>query len=299
MRGRRLSIRVIGLAAYAAALTFGPSERAGADALSDGRFRNEIVSLMRTTRPGATIALDPDPAKILVGPRTIDLTNLHGHLRDLPAPERRKAIETFLATALPSAQDAQCCRSTAYDAVKARLRVQLLPREVIGDHPEFVQRPFSETLNVVYVLDEPKRYRYVTGDMLAGWGVDRALVEAVAVKNLAAASGDVPAQLVVDKDRPAYLISQAGDDYDAARLLVPSFLAGLRKSLNADAIVLAVPTRNLVMAWPFDAKKRAVLAASVTQMMKAGPYGRSDELFRFDASGLRPLNATERADHGR
>ncbi|MFC6744936.1 hypothetical protein ACFQFG_08390 [Methylobacterium persicinum] len=54
--------------------------------------------------------------------------------------------------------------------MKPRLRVQLLPRDFLREHPELVQRPFSTTLAVVYVLDEPKRYRYVTRDMVAEWG---------------------------------------------------------------------------------------------------------------------------------
>lgn len=299
MRTRGRVARRLGLGAFALALSIGPSLRAEADALGDGRFREEIVSVIRTMRPEAVVFLDPDPARIRVGTRTIDLTNLHALLRDRPVSERRNDIAAFLVTALPGAEAPGCCRSSSYGEVKARLRVQLLPRSVIRDHPELVQRPFSETLHVVYVLDEQRRYQYVTGDMLAGWQVDRAIVEATAVANLAAASMKISAEIVEDGDKPAYLVSESGDDYDAARLTVPSFLAGLREALKAEAIVLAAPTRGLLMAWPLGAEKRAALAATVRELMKAGPYGRSDELFRFDASGLRPLNALERADHGR
>ncbi len=299
MYGFRLAARILRFAALAAPLLAGSLPALAADALKEGRFRDEVVSAARTMRPEAEIVLAPDPAQIRIGPRTIDLTNLYADIKDRPASEARSRIGAFLSEALSDRQGDPCCASVDYANAKRRLRVQLVPHEIIADHPELVRRPFSETLNVVYVLDEPKRYRYVTHDLLAAWGVERAQVEAVAVANLAEASTDIPAQLAVSKGRPSYLLSQAGDDYDAARLLVPRFLRGLREALKAEAIVLAAPTRNLLMAWPQDSSDRAAFAATVTTLMREGPYGRSDELFHFDAQGLRPLNPTERAAHRR
>ncbi|MFC6744937.1 DUF1444 family protein [Methylobacterium persicinum] len=130
-------------------------------------------------------------------------------------------------------------------------------------------------------------------------GVDLAAVEAVAVTNLAEASQDVAAELAVDGDQPFYLLSRSGDDYDAARLLLPRFLDELRKALKAESIVVAAPTRGLLMAWPSDSTKHAALAVAATKLMNEGPYSRSDELFQFDGRNLRPLGATERAGHGR
>ncbi len=135
--------------------------------------------------------------------------------------------------------------------------------------------------------------------MLAGWGVDAAAVEAVAVKNLSDASSDVAVDLAVTNGRPSYILSHSGDDYDAARLMLPHFLEELRRNLKTDAIVVTGPTRGLLMAWPAAARERIAYAVTSTKLMREGPYGRSDELFRFDANGLRPLNAAERAEHGR
>lgn len=299
MRGSRLAPRLLCLALAAVAGVGGPMTIACADMLADGRFRDEVLGIVRTMRPDADILPDADPAEIRVGSRTISLTNLYPRVKDLPAAPKRKEIEAFLASMLPGTSPQPCCASRGYEEVKARLRVQLVPLEIIRAHPELARRPFSETLSVVYVLDEAERYQYVTRDLLTHWKVDQEVVEAVAIANLAKASMNVRAELALDGDTPSYLVSQGGDDYDAARLLVPDFLNELRKNLKADAIVVAGPTRNLLMAWPAESKHRAGFASAVTRMMREGPYGRSDELFRFDANGLRALTSLEKAEHGR
>jgi len=270
---------------------------ARADDLSDGRFRDEVAALVRVLQPAAEIRLDSDPGQINVGPRTIALTNLYPRVAGLTGSERRRAIAEFIADVLTRSQPATDPGDFA--AIQSRLRVQLVPEEILHQRPEIAHRRFSETLFVVYVLDEPKRYQYVTRAMLAGWHVEPALVEATAVKNLAATSKDAPFSLGVGDDTPIFAIADSGDDYDAARLLVPDYLDQMRRALKADSITLTAPTRNALMAWPADSAARHELAAEATKQMRAGPYGRSDELFHFDRNGLRPLTAAERADHGR
>lgn len=300
MSSSRLAAQIVVRVALTTFLLAGAHSPLAADPLSEGRFRDEVVGVVRALRPEAEVVLAPDPAQIRIGPRTIDLTNLYADVRDLPASEKRSRIGAFFTGLLADRPDQGCCTPLTYPDARRRLRVQLVPHEIIADHPELVRRPFSETLNVVYVLDEPQRYRYVTRDMLEAWGVDRTQIESVAVANLAEASADIPAELALSaKGQPAYLLSQGGDDYDAARLLVPRFLDGLRSALKTDAIILAAPTRNLLMAWPQNNPDRAAYAAMATKLMRSGPYGRSDELFHFDADGLRPLSPAERAGHRR
>lgn len=270
---------------------------ARADDLSDGRFRDAVIKQIRIRRPDVTIDLNADPAQLGIGTQTLDLTNLHQHVRGLTEAERRREVDEFLGLAFAKAGPAP--EPADFAAIKGRLRVQLVPDEILQQNPQLAHRRFSETLNVVYVLDEPRRYQYVTREMIAGWHVDPAVVEATAVRNLAGASKDVPFQLVVADRTPVAALAREDDNYALARLLVPDWLEEIRKALKADGITLTGPTRNLLMAWPADSPARRELAAEATTQMRAGPYGRSDELFRFDRGGLRPLTAAERADHGR
>jgi hypothetical protein len=267
------------------------------DDLSDGRFRDAAIKQIRIGRPEVTIDLEADPAQLSIGTRTLDLTNLHQRVQGLPEAERRREIEDFLGIALAKATPAP--EPGDFAAIKARLRVQLVPDEILQQSPQIAHRRFSETLHVVYVLDEPERYQYVTRAMIAGWRVDPAVVEATAVRNLAANSKDAPFQLIVADRTPIIALAREDDNYALARLLVPDWLEEIRRALKVDSITLAGPTRNLLMAWPAGSPARRELAAEATKQMRAGPYGRSDELFRFDRSGLRPLTAAERTDHGR
>lgn len=198
---------------------------------------------------------------------------------------------------VPTARAAGCCAIPPYADAKPRLRVQLVPPSMIMQNPELAARRFSQTLFVVCVLDEANRYLYVTREMLAAWGLDLAAAEAVGVENLAAASKDTPFNVGVGDGKPIFVIAASGDDYDAARLLLPRYLEDIRKALKSEAITLAVPTRGSMMAWPAASEARRAMAAEVTTQMRAGPHARSDELFHFEGGALRSLNAAEKADH--
>ncbi|MCJ2135827.1 hypothetical protein MKK69_17500 [Methylobacterium sp. J-026] len=267
------------------------------DALTDGRFRAEVAVLIQGLRPGAKILLEADPAQISVGTKTIDLTNLYQRVDGLSETERRREVEEFLGVAFAKAVPAPDTGDFA--AIRSRLRPQLVPNEILQQYKMLAHRRFSETLHVVYVLDEPNRYQYVTREMLAGWQVDPALVETTAVANLAATSADAPFELVLGDGAPLFAMADPGDDFAIARLLVPSYLDEIRTALKTDSITLAGPTRNLLLAWPSGSPARRDLAAEATRYLRTGPYGRSDELFCFDGHQVRPLNTTERADHGR
>ena len=152
---------------------------------------------------------------------------------------------------------------------------------------------------VTYVLDAKERYQYVTQAMLDAWDIDPRSLERQALANLEAASKETANSLVVAEGKPVFAMVMTGDCYDAARLLLPGFLAGVRHVLKADALTVTAPTRDLHMAWPSDSNALAGLAADARVQMKRGPYPGSDELFRVDQAGLRPLDTRERAEHGR
>jgi uncharacterized protein YtpQ (UPF0354 family) len=267
------------------------------DALTDGRFREEVAALIRGLQPGVKVLLEADPAQLSVGTKTIDLTNLYQRIDGRAEAERRREVEEFLSVALAKA--APALETGDFAAVRSRLRPQLVPDEILQQYTMLAHRRFSDTLHVVYVLDEPNRYQYVTREMLAGWQVDPARVEAAAVANLTATSKDTPFALVMGDDAPLFAMANPSDDFAIARMLVPSYLDEIRNALKVDSITLSGPTRNLLLAWPSGSPARRELAAEATNYLRAGPYGRSDELFHYGRDGLRPLNAVERADHGR
>lgn len=288
------------LATAASAILIRPAR---ADALSDGRFRAEVAAVLRAIRPGAEILPDPDPKQILFGGSTIALTNLYPQVAPLTGDARRRMIEAHLATALKAVDAPPSSDEPSLAAVRAQLRIQLLPRDILRQVPDLATRTFSETLVVAYVIDGTDRMRYLTRPMLDTWGVDAAAIqiaiEGPALANLAEASKDAAFALAVADGTPIFAMTNTDDNYDAARLMLPSYLERIRNALKADGITVAIPTRDLLMAWPADSKARISFAAEVRDRLRKGPYGRSDELFHADRTGLRPLTAAERADHGR
>ena len=233
------------------------------DALTDGRFREEVAALIRGMRPGAKILPGADPAQLSVGTRTIALTNLHQRVHGLSEPERRRGGEEFRAGAFAKAAPAPDTGDFA--TIRSRLRPHLVPDEILQQYTMLAHRRFSETLHVVYVLDEPNRYQYVTRAMLAGWQVNPALVETTAVANLAATSKDAPFELVLGDGAPLFAVADPRDDFADARLLVPSYLDAIRTALKADSITLARPTRDLPLAWPSGSPARHDLAAEAAR----------------------------------
>lgn len=83
------------------------------------------------------------------------------------------------------------------------------------------------------------------------------------------------------------------DGYVAARLLIPTVMNQIREGLKTPTMVVAVPTRDILVAWSPDSEARRRLAEIVTEWMHKGPYGRSTELFHSSADGLRPLDPAE------
>ncbi|GJE44668.1 hypothetical protein AEGHOMDF_3858 [Methylobacterium soli] len=269
------------------------------DALTDGRFYQEVAAILRATRPAATIIPDSNPQQIRVDQFTFFLGNLYTRVEGLDPTARRKTIESYLARALVDPQGEPDRGSPGFADAKPRLRIQLAPKPAVAHAGTLAQRPFSDLLAVTYVLDEAERYQYVTLAMLDSWKTDAASIERQAIANLEAASKETAISLVVADGTPVLAMVMTGDGYDAARLLLPGFLAEIRHALKAEALTVAAPTRDLLMAWPPDSRARVTLAADVRKQMKQGPYSRSDELFHVDQAGLRPLTIRERADHDR
>ncbi|TXM53966.1 hypothetical protein [Methylobacterium sp. WL120] len=250
------------LAAAVSAILIRP---ACADALSDGRFRAEVAAVLRAMLPGAEILPDPDPKQILFGGSTIALTNLYPRVAPLAGDARRRLIEAHLATALKAVNAPPSTGEPSLAAVRTQLRVQLLPREILRQVPDLATRTFSETLVVAYVIDGTDRMRYLTRSMLDGWGVGAGAIptaiEALALANLAEASKDAAFALAVADGTPIFVMTSEDDNYDAARLMLPSYLDRVRSALKAEAVTVAIPTRDLLMAWPADSKARAGFAA--------------------------------------
>lgn len=276
---------------------------AGADALHDGRFRDEVVAVLRVLYPGAPITLGGDTREVTVGTSTLYLGNLYAMVDGLAGEPRRRRLATYLTEAMPSGPSPAGGSSDAsptfepFTTAQRRLRIQIIPGDYLKQEASIVHAPLSQRLLIAYALDEANRYQVVTEPMFASWGVDRTVLDRIARRNSEAEAVRVPIEVSPTGERGRFASSATEDGYSAARLLLPGFMDRMRERLGTAAIVAAVPTREIVIGWTPDSVSRRPLASAVRKLFRNGPYARSDELFRYDDAGLRPLDVRERAEY--
>ncbi|WP_132255863.1 DUF1444 family protein [Methylobacterium segetis] len=274
-----------------------------ADDLKDGRFRDEIVTILRGLYPAATISTDDDPEQVHVEAYTLYLGNLHGDLRGRSEAERQRRILAFLTRTMPGGpypkDSPPPARTEPFAAAQARLRIQLVPPDYATRTPDLVTRPFSKRLLVAYALDEPNRYQLITIPMLTAWGIEAGVLDEPARRNSEAEARQVSIEASPTGATGRFATSATEDGYAASRLLLPGFMERVRKALGTPGIIVAAPTREFIIAWTPDSEARARIAKVVRASFHKGPYSRSDELFHSDPAGLRSLTAAELADHGR
>lgn len=263
-------------------------------------FREEVLAVLRADYPTAPVTVDDDPEQVFIGRFTLFLGNIRQKAAGLTGPERRAVIVEYvhpLATAKPL--PATPAPAETFAEASARLRIQLVPVEYHEQVPSLTCRRFSERLLVAYALDEAERYQMVTQSIFETWNVDQATVERIAQRNLerASAGTQVHVSATGKSGRFATLADESG--YAAAHLLLPMVMDQIQEGLGTPGIVVAVPTRDLLIAWSSNSEGKDRLAAIVTMYMRKGPYPRSDELFSFSKKGTRLLDRVELAAHGR
>ena len=271
------------------------------DVLDDAEaasFRDEVVAILRADFPDTVVTFAKHPEDIRIGTFTLYLGNLRRTVAALSGPARRIAILKTVAP-LAGAKPRTEVKIEPFMQAATRLRLQLVHNEYREQVPDLTCRRFSEKLLVAYALDEPNRYQLVNRPIFDAWGIDQTKIERVAADNLERASIGVKILIAPTGKRGHFAIVADETGYAAARMLLPFAMNQVREGLKTSAMVVAVPTRDVLMAWDPESEGRPRLAGMVTEFMRAGPYSRSTELFHFSAEGLRPLGVTELAAHGR
>jgi uncharacterized protein YtpQ (UPF0354 family) len=269
------------------------------DALASGQFRDKIMAFMKRARPDLhLIAPLGDPALITIGNHSIYLNNLYLRVSVAP-PEDRETIILDFISAMAEAYDHK--EAETFEAARARLRARLVSVELVRQSGEgkliLATRPFSAKARIAYVVDSPQTMEFVSKSTLEKWSVDVEAIHSVAIENLEAISRDVRIEAKGPPGEGLLVLITGKDGYSAARLLAPKFMARMSEELGPEYYVGA-PARDLLMAWSVDCAAKALMAKTVANHA-ADAYPVTDELFVWSDAGVRPMNATELAEHGR
>lgn len=265
------------------------------DTLRSGTFRAEVAALLGVWRPDLVPIMADDPTTIVIDTPAseirIFLGNLHANVRALTGDARRDAILDFLINAVSAAGLAE----PAWPAAKGRLWIQIVSVQYGLQIPTLVSRPFTPRVQVAYALVSDDTYKLVTQDMLKRWNVTADAVHDAAIAGLEAASEALPFD-VRHAAEGAQATVAVGDGFDAARLLLPRFMARLRAALG-DTVIVGIPIRDFLVAWTPDFVARAQFTVLIDRDSQPGAHSHAltNELFVAAAQGVRPATAAETA----
>ena len=171
------------------------------------------------------------------------LHNCYEDQRNAPEHEREAVIDRFITASMESTpEDPIAIRASLRPVVKSLSDIYLysLRSQVDQGKPfEIPYRTIAGNLVLVLALDTPNGIHLLERSKLETWGIDYADADKVAIENLRAVTTPSFEQI-----EAGLWLSQWGDAYDAARLLLPEVFANL--PLKGLPVVL-VPDRDRLL----------------------------------------------------
>jgi uncharacterized protein YtpQ (UPF0354 family) len=255
-------------------------------------FRTQFLAILRQKYPQVRAKRGKEDSLIEMEAGTIDLTNLYGKVRQLPADKQQAAIIDYVDRLLERVGKEERAHRKSWVEMSKLLRPRLVSPEMRQSAPTALLRAFATGALNAYVLDHGRQVEYVQRDMLETWSVDSQRVHAAAVANLEALSEDIEIELREARDGGRFTAVDTDDSYDAARLVLPRFRARLLEALGTPFFA-GIPNRDFLVAWSADAP----FAAFADRMAKdygEQPYPITDTIFRVDRDGVRAATAEDR-----
>lgn len=256
-------------------------------------FRAQVLDILRQKYPQMQAKAGDEDSLVEIEAGTIDLTNIHATVRQLPADERQAALLDQLDRMLERVGQTHGENRDSWAEMSQRLRPRLVSADIRLTLPvELLLRAFATGALTAYVLDHGRQVDYVQRNMLAPWGVDSQRVHDVAVANLETLSEDVDIEVRQVRDGGRYTAIGTGDSYDAARLVLPRFRGRLLAALG-EPFFAGIPNRDFLLAWSADVQP-AKFVERVVEDSRQQPYPITGTIFRIDRQGVRPATAKER-----
>jgi len=255
-------------------------------------FRRQVLGILDQKYPQLRAKAGKEDSLIEIDAGAIDLTNLYGKVRQLPAGRQQAAIVDYVDRLLERVGQADDASRASWAEMSKLLRPRLVSPDMRSTAPSVLLRPFATGALNAYLLDYGRQVEYVQRDMLAPWNADGQRVHDTAVANLDALSEDVEIELREARGGGRFTAIDTDDNYDAARLVLPRFHGRLLEALG-EPIFAGIPNRDFLVAWSADAPF-AAFADRVVKDFGRQPYPITATIFRVDRAGVRPATGEER-----
>lgn len=256
------------------------------------RFRAQVLEILHQKYPQLQAKAADEDSLIEIEAGAIDLTNLHGKVRQLPADQQLAAIADYVDRLLERVGKLDDANRSSWAEMSKRLRPRLVSPDMRRAAPMVLLRAFATGALNAYVLDHGRQVEYVQRDMLGPWSVDSQRVHDTAVANLEALSEDVEIEVSKARGGGRFTAIDTDDSYDAARLVLPRFRDRLLSALGTP-IFAGIPNRDFLVAWSADAPF-AIFADQVAKDFGKQPYPITDTIFHVDRDGVRTATAAGR-----
>jgi len=224
---------------------------------------------------------------------TLNLDNLRLKCRADPGA-CQDAVEAFAGTVQENLRSLAADTRPTRDMVRVQLKdegymqkvrelLASAPADKAEDNAVLAQK-FVADLWMAYVLDRPSSTSLLTRADMKKLDLQEAEVAALAISNLRKACPAAPARPL--DDVPGVWAMEAGDSYEAARLLLPELWAPHKARMKGELIASA-PIRDAVLfADSEDRKALQSLQLLTEQLAAAEAYPLSRRLLRWTPAGF-------------
>ncbi len=178
-----------------------------------------------------------------------------------------------------------------FERLRSRILPMLKPAGLIREAerrglPRPASRPFLGDLIVTYVIEEPQRLVYLNENHLERWTIGAQHLHEAALPNLQKRTVERARFTISGDANQPLIVAASGDGFDATRILLPELLDNWQRHMPG-TLLLAVPHRDLLLAFSNDDSDVVERIAAQVRRDAAGDNGLTDQLFCFSDGELR------------
>jgi hypothetical protein len=248
------------------------------------KFLTEVESVLAERFPKVRVARGVEPFTLLLDGFHVPLENLYRQTEAEPA-NMPKQVEEWLSQLFNATREANLVMPLD------EIRDRVLPM-VVAERSDAAKssacQPLIPGLAVAYAVDGKNTITYVSENQRKRWGVSIDEIHSLAMANLVTRSEALNAHAAQDDDGKVTLILfQAGDGYDASRLLLPTLHDRLKPYLGGP-FVAAVPNRDILICFRDDPELVTTLKPKIHSDYESQPHQVSDQLVLVTPDGIAP-----------
>ncbi|MCW1887094.1 DUF1444 family protein [Luteolibacter flavescens] len=250
-------------------------------------FRARVIEIAGEVFPELDFEVDPEEDDVIVaGQIRLGLQNLRAkcELGDLADEELATMVADHFGPILrnetPSLDD------LTLEELRDQLRLQLMPAEYAEVAPlPIIAFPFAKGVTIGIVADFPQAYAYVRQADLKRWDTTADEIYEIALENLEEISRGIGMHLSKN-DEDTFLAIDAGDGYDAARILLPRLQEFIATHLG-ETFRFGIPNRDFLICWRLDssADLHRQFAEKIADDHSERPYALSPSVFVRNSEG--------------